>query len=263
MMFTGRQAILVTIAAAVLAATASACDATAGPPSRAASAPARPGANPLASLTSYQIVDRAFATTAAAVSVQVNGRVTRAAETTRLSSLSLVNGGSGCVADLYQYGIGTFQLFSDGTTAWVLPSPDYWAKAGAADAPLLGTLEGKYLELTPGAAGLGALTDLCSLSALAGTGPSPARKTGFGAPAPTTADGLPALKIADLADGGYAIVSDTAQPRLLRLYVPENEDGESLSFTYFTTPVTVTAPPSAEVVDGRQYPLSAGPTAGT
>ena len=155
---------------------------------------------------------------------------------------------------IYQSGIGTFQLIDDGTTAWVLPNPDFWTYSGTKYAAVAPALTGKYLQLTPGASGLGALTGFCSLTALVGTGPSPLRKTGFAAPALTTVGGLPAVKIADKADGGYAIVSDTAQPQLLRFYVP-GLNGGSLSFAYYATPVTVSAPAATEVVDGSQYGL--------
>jgi hypothetical protein len=252
MMVRGRQAILVTIAAAVLVTTASACAGTAQPAASTAVATARPGVNPLKSLTSYQIIGKAFANTSSALNVQITGKITRAGQPTRLSSLSLVNGGSGCVGDVFQAGIGTFQLIYDGTTAWVLPSPDYWKTAGPTYNSLLHTLEGKYLQLKPAASGLGALAGLCSLSALAGTGPTPARRTGFSAARPTTVGGVPALKISDTADGGYATVSETAQPQLLSFYVP-GINGGSFSLAYFATPVTVSAPPGTEVVDGTQY----------
>ncbi len=255
MMSRGRRAILVTIAAAVLATTASACEGAARPAASTPAATMRPGVNPLGSLTSYEIIDRAFANTRSALNVQITGKITRAGESTRLSpSLSLVNGGSGCVGDIFQSGVGSFQLIDDGTTAWVLPSTDYWAGPGTAYTSVRPAIEGKYLQLTPGVRGLGALTGLCSLSALAGTGPSPARKTGFSAATPTTVAGVPALKILDIADGGYATVSETAKPRLLSFFVP-GRNGGSFTLTYSTTPVTVAAPPATEIVDGRQYGL--------
>lgn len=253
-MVRGRQAILVTIAAAALITTASACEGAAQPAASTPTATARPGINPLKSLTSYQIIGKAFANTEAASNAQITGKVTRGRQSTSLRGLSLVNGGSGCIGDIYRSQLGTFQLIDDGTSVWILPSLDYWQNTDIVPASALPAVEGKYLQLTPGAKGLGALTGLCSLPALAGTGPSPARRTGFGPPTPTTVGGLPALKIDDTADGGYATVSDTAEPQLLSFYVP-GQDGRSFTFAYFTTPVTLAAPPSNEVVDGSQYGL--------
>jgi hypothetical protein len=252
MMVRGRQAILVTIAAAALITTAAACEGAAQPAASTPTATARPGINPLKSLTSYQIIGKAFANTEAAANVQITGKVVAGRETTRLSSLTLVNGGSGCIGDIYRSNLGSFQLIYDGTTAWILPSLDYWQTAGKDNPAAVPAVEGNYLEVKPDGKSLGALVTLCSLKTLVGTGPSPARRTGFAAPAPTIVAGVPALKIADTADGGYAIVSDTTQPLLLSVFVP-GRAGENFSFAYFATPVTMAAPPAAEVVDGSQY----------
>lgn len=253
-MVTGRKAIAVTIAAAALITSASACEGTARPAASTPTATARSGTSPLKSLTSYQIIDKAFANTEAAPSVAISGKVTRSGQLTSLRGLSLVNGGSGCIGDIYRSQLGTFQLIDDGTSFWVLPSLDYWQSAGKDSRAAAPAVEGKYLQVTPGGTSLGALASLCSLKTLVGTGPSPARRTGFGPPEPTLVGGLPALLVPDAADGGYAIVSDTAQPLLLSLFVPGG-DGEDLSFAYFATPVTMAAPPDTEVVDGSQYGL--------
>lgn len=261
MMFGGRQAIGVAIAVAVLTTSVSACEGS--PPSAAGTtkAAARPVGNPLKGLTSYQIIRQAFANTKASTSVQITGEVFVSGHSTRLSSLSIVNGGSGCVGDIYRSGVGGFQLLYDGTTAWILPTADYWRTAGNGHPAAVGQLEGKYLRLTPGDAStsgnrgtLGRLVSLCSLQTLVGTGPSPARRTGIGEPTATVVGGVPALKMLDTADGGYLTVSNTTTPRLLSFFVP-GRHGASFSIRYFGTPVIVGAPASADVVDGAQYGL--------
>jgi len=264
MMFGARQAIGVAIAAAVLTTSVSACE---GSPQSAAGttkAAARPVGNPLKGLTSYQIIRQAFANTRASTSVQITGKVFNSGQSTRLSSLSIVNGGSGCVADIYRSRVGGFQLLYDGTTAWILPTSDYWQTAGNGHPAAVGELEGKYLQLTPGDAStsgnrgthgtLANLVSLCSLQTLVGTGPSPARRTGIGEPTATVVGGVPALKMLDTADGGYLTVSNTTKPRLLSFFVP-GRYGASFSIRYFGTPVTMGAPPPADVVNGAQYGL--------
>lgn len=247
-----RQATLAAIAAAALAITASACEGAAQPAASTHRA-TRPGASPLKSLTSYQIIGKAFANTEGSLNVQITGKVTRSGQSTRLSSLSLVNGSSGCIGDIYQSQVGgTFQMIYDGTTAWILPSLDYWQAGGERSPAAVPAVEGKYLQVKPGGTSLGALVSLCSLTTLVGTGPSPARRTGFGAPTPTTVGTLAALKIPDTADGGYAIVTDDATPRLLRFFVP-GRNGGAFSLSYSAVAVTVAPPPSTEVVDGSRY----------
>lgn len=255
MMFGARQVIGVAIAAAVLSTAISACE---GSPQSAPGTPkaaARPVGDPLKGLTSYQIIKRAFANTRASTSVQITGQVVKQGRPTRLSSLSLVNGGSGCVGDIYRSGVGGFQLLYDGTTAWILPTADYWLTAGNGHPAAGARLEGKYLQLTPGGAdtpdNLGRLVSLCSLQTLVGTGPSPARRTGIGPPTATVVGGVPALKMLDTADGGYLTVSDLPTPRLLSFFVP-GRNGASFSIRYFGTPVTVGPPAPMYVVDGTQ-----------
>jgi hypothetical protein len=252
MMFRACQAIGVTIAAAVLSTAVSACEGSAQP--AAGTSIARSAAGSLKGLTSYQIISKAFANTEAALNVKITGKVSRSGQSTRLSSLSLVNGGSACIGDIYQSGIGTFQLIDDGTTAWILPSLDYWKAAGASHAAAVPVLEGKYLQLKPGGRGLGTLVDLCSLKALVGTGPSPARKTGIGAPTAMVVNGLPELKMLDRADGGYLTVTDSTTPRIVSFFVP-GANGGGFSLSYSATAVTPAAPLSSEVVDGTPYGL--------
>jgi len=253
-MFRARQAILMTIAAAMLTATVSACE---GSPKQGTSASAATAGNPLKGLTSYQIIQRAFVNTEASVNVHVAGQVTNSGKSTYISDLALVNGGgNGCVGDLYQPGAGTFQLIYDGTTAWILPNPKYWQTMGASYVAAQPRIEGKYLQQIPGGPGLGSLTSLCSLSTLVGSGPGPARRTGFGQATPTTVGTLPCLKITDIADGGYAIVSDTALPRLVAIVVPGQRNGRNFTLHYTATQVTVAAPVTKEVVDeGTRYGL--------
>jgi hypothetical protein len=253
MMSRAPRAILAAIATAALTAAASACQGSPQPAAATPTATAQPAINYLKGLSSYQIIGKAFANTEAAPNVQVTGKVTRSSQSTRLSPLSLVNGaGGGCIGDIYKSAVGSFQLISDGTSAWILPSPDFWQIVDASNPSVPPTIEGKYLAVKPGGKGLGALVSLCSLTTLVGTGPSPARRTGFGNATPTIVAGVPAVKIPDTADGGYAIVSNTAQPRLLSVFVP-GSNGDDFSLAYFAAQVTLAAPPSAEVVDGSQY----------
>jgi hypothetical protein len=261
MMFGARRAIGVAIAAAVLTAAISACEGSPQSTAGTTKPAAQPAGNPLKGLTSYQIIRQAFVNTEASTSVQITGMVFKSGQSTRLSSLSLVNGGSGCVGDIYRSGVGGFQLLYDGTTAWILPTSDYWQTAGNGHPAAVGKLEGKYLQLTPGSAGtagnhatLGSLIRLCSLRTLVGTGPSPARRTGIGEPTATVVGGVPALKMLDTADGGYLTVSNTTKPRLLSFFVP-GRNGASFSIRYFGTPVAVGAPAPVDVVDGAPYGL--------
>ncbi len=258
MMFGARRAIGVAIAAAVLTTAMSACEGSPQPPAGTTKAAGQPVGNPLKGLSSYQIIKRAFANTKAATNAQITGEVFDKGIFTRLSLLALVNGGSGCVGDIYRTGVGGFQLLYDGTTAWVLPTADYWQTAGNGHPAAVGALEGKYLQLTPGGAdtpdNLGHLVSLCSLEKLVGSGPSPARRTGIGAPTATVVGGVPALKMLDTADGGYLTVSDLTTPRLLSFFVP-GRNGASFSIKYSGTPVTVGPPAPANVVAGAQYGL--------
>jgi hypothetical protein len=148
---------------------------------------------------------------------------------------------------LAQVGTGSFQMIAIGDKVWIKPNREFWKKAGGAGAAVLNLLLGKYLKVKASSQ-LGSLSGLCSTSQLAGSfGTNP---TGLGKGKTTTASGRPALQIKDNGDSDSILVSDTAKPELLQ--VSGGSQG-TLDFTDYNSPMTLTAPPASETLNGAKY----------
>jgi hypothetical protein len=64
--------------------------------------------------------------------------------------------------------------------------------------------------------------------------------------------GQPALQLTDGAKPGSVYVSVSGRPQLLRV-VSTGSNGGQLDFTGYGTPVTLTAPPASQTLDGAKY----------
>jgi hypothetical protein len=110
-------------------------------------------------------------------------------------------------------------------------------------------LNGKYIKSTSSST-IAALSRLCVLSTLVNAF-TQGGDTGFVEAGTVTVEGQPALAITqpNATDGGTVYVSDAAIPKILSL----QETGGQLAFldfTNFNAPVTITAPPAADMFYG-------------
>jgi hypothetical protein len=198
-----------------------------------ASASTTPG--PLSGLSADQIATQAIANLKTARTVRIAGDVSASGETYDLN-LGLVRN-VGCAGAMTQAGTGSFKLVAIGNRVWIKPDRQFWEKAaGANAAAALKVLSGKYLSVSASSQ-FGSLRALCSPSELAGS---------FGS---TPISGQPALQIRDTGDSASMYVSETAKPELLRLAAGSG----TLDFSGYNDPVTLTAPPAAETVNGAKY----------
>jgi hypothetical protein len=209
-----------------------------------ASASTAPG--PLSGLSADQIASQAIANLKTARTVRIAGDVSDSGETYDLN-LGLVRN-VGCAGAMTQVGTGSFKLVAIGNRVWIKPDRQFWEKAaGANAAAALKVLSGKYLSVSA-TSQFGSLRALCSPSELAGSfGSNP---TGLVKGQTITISGQPALQIKDTGDSASIYVSETAKPELLRLAAGSSG---TLDFSSYNGPVTLTAPPAAETVNGAKY----------
>ena len=66
---------------------------------------------------------------------------------------------------------------------------------------------------------------------------------------PTTYQGQSAYKVTQAGQPGYAFVTNSATPMLAKLAEP-SANGGVITFTEYSTPLTITAPSAAESIDG-------------
>jgi hypothetical protein len=251
-MLKARRAVPVTVLAAALVVTASACGGSAHP--AAASPTVHPSTtpDPLKGLTSLQIARQALADTEAAPNVHLAGTLQVSGQSITMD-LTVANP-SGCAGTVTVAGEGSIKLIEKGTALWIMPDKAFWASSMGATkaAEVVVLLDGRYLSVST-SSDVRQIAAFCSLKTLFGSLPTSSTASGLGKSVLVTVDGQPAVKVPDTADTGYADVSDTAKPALLEVVGPGANSG-SLTFSYPAT-TAITPPPASDVIDGSQYGL--------
>lgn len=205
--------------------------------------------DPLAGLTASQIAAKAITGLKAAATVRVGGTLNSSGVTIGIN-LSLVRG-TGCVGTMSEKSakgnVGSFRLVTIGKQVWVQPDRTFWVKAGHASPAVLQVVSGKYLRVTSTST-LGDFSAFCDTTTLASSfEPVPANlRKG----ATATIAGQRALQITEPTDTASLYVSDTAQPRVLRLAAGSQGN---LDFTDYGAPVKIAAPPPSETLSGAKY----------
>jgi len=210
---------------------------------KAESSPAVPtaSAGPLAGLTASQILTRAVADLKTASSVHITGTTKVPGQTT---AVDLTVGARGCTGTIAIAGQGSVLLLGTGDTVWMKPDEQFYQAAGVSAAEL-SRLAGKYLRLSAGRSGIGAL---CYLGQLATQIGGRAGHVVLGQT--TTVLGQPALQLNDVKLPGDAYVTASARPAFLRV---GSGGGGYMDFTDYNAPFTVTPPSAAQTVDGASY----------
>ena len=259
------RAVPAVLLAAAIAATASACSSgssgtsaavsTTGSSTASASASgssASAGASPAATgkltgTAATALVTKAVANTKAAPSVVVKGTgvSTGTAGQTVTFDLTLVQK-AGCQGTIAQSPTETFQLVETGGSVWLKPSAAYYASLKISkEAQAL--IADKWIKVKSTDAQIGDLPKICSFSGLFGS-----LKTTTGASyvaTPTTYQGQSAYEVTQAGQQGYAFVTNSATPMLAKLAEP-GASGGVITFTEYSTPLTITAPSAAESIDG-------------
>ena len=263
---TGRgRAVPAVLLAAALAATASACSSgssgtsaavtTTGSSTASASASgssASAGASPAATgkltgTAATALVTRAVANTKAAPSVVVKGTgvSTGTAGQTVTFDLTLVQK-AGCQGTIAQSKTETFQLVETGGSVWLKPSAAYYASMKISKAALA-LVNDKWIKVKSTDSQIGDLPKICSFSGLFGSLKTP---TGASYVAtPTTYQGHSAYEVTQAGQQGYAYVTNAATPMLVKLAEP-GASGGVITFTEYSSPLTISAPSAAESIDG-------------
>jgi hypothetical protein len=193
------------------------------------------------------LVTKAVANTKAAPSVVVkgNGVSTGTAGQTVSFDLTLVQK-AGCQGTIAQSKTETFQLVETGGSVWLKPSNAYYASLKISKAALA-LVADKWIKVKSTDTQIGDLPKICSFSGLFGSLKTP---TGASYVAtPTTYQGQHVYEVTQSGQQGYAYVTNTATPMLAKLAEPGSTGGV-ITFTVYSTPLTITAPSPAESIDG-------------
>jgi hypothetical protein len=252
------------ILAAALATAATACgsssSASSSPAASATSgtATASSSASPAGTATvtgaaATALITKAIANTKAAPSLVVVGSGIPSGSGTGSSSqqvsftLTLVQK-AGCRGTIALSKVESFQLVETGGYVWLKPTSAFYATLHLSQAALA-LVADKYIKVPTNNAQVADLAKICSFSGLFGQLPTP---TGTSYVAtPTTDNGKSAYKITQTGQAGYAYITNSSTPMLVKLAEP-TASGGVIGFTEYSAPLALIAPSDAESIDGTK-----------
>ena len=249
-MFRGRLSFVRT--AAVAAAGASCLAAAACGGITASSLSAVPVASrtpdPLASLTAYKVAAEALADLKAASNLTMAGTATESG--TSVTVNLRLKPGHGCAGTVEEGTEGLIKLVVIGTTVYFNPDTTFWKSTLGSEASTVTTLvNGRYIKTSTTSKGMASFASLCDLSR---TMTSNALKAGepLSKGAFTTLGGVRVLPLKE-SSGSVVYVTDTSKPEIVELFAPKGNPDGSVKLTFsIGAPVTLTAPPASQVLDG-------------
>jgi hypothetical protein len=253
MMFKGRPWYVRKTFAAAAGVTCLAVAACGG--SATSSAGAAPSAtstvDPLASLTATQVSAKAVADAEVAPSLTFKGSVVQSGQPFTLDLA--IKPGHGCAGTIDEGSKGGLKLIVIGKTVYLNPNATFWKANGGADAgAAIALVDGRYLEVSTSDAQMGSLATMCDVKQLFSSDDSthPVARE-----AVTTLNGTRVLPI-KISDGSIDYVTDTSKPEFVEGYAPKGSKAGAGTMTVSVgAPVTLTAPPASQVIDGSKLGL--------
>lgn len=248
-----RSAVSAVFLAIAVAMTAAACGSSASSSPVAGSAyatgtatSASPAADPLAGMSSNQIVTTALNNLKSATGVHMAGTVRSSGQAISLD-LALVRS-KGCSGSMSLAGKGSLKLVYLDKNLWMKPDDQFYKSVGASAAVPL--LSGKWVK--PGQnSGMSDFSTFCTVSGVAGSFAKSTHK-GLTKAAGPPINGQPTVMIKDTADSAAMYVSDVATPEILRI-AKSGSDGGHIDFSGYGTPVMISAPPASQTINGAQF----------
>jgi hypothetical protein len=236
--------------AAVAAAGASCLAAAACGGISASSLSAAPSASstpdPLASLTARNVATEAVANLRTASSLKMAGTVNESGQHVVLN-LDL-KPGHGCAGTIVEGSEGSFKVIVIGKTIYFNASNQFWKSAvGSEASSVIALINGRYIKTSTSANGMSSMVSLCALSRqmvsqkLTGT---------FSKGKLFTFEGTKVLPIVNPKEG-VLYVTDTSKPEIAEILKTKNTGDGTGKLTFSVgAPVTLTAPPASQVING-------------
>lgn len=215
----------------------------------AATTSAAPADNGVSALSAEQILARAKSALGAADAVHVAGS---GSDEGTAVKLDMRYGADGAVGTFFVNG-QRLDLLRVADDVYVKGSTSFWTTF--ADASVGKLLGGKYVKTTTTDARFKDLADFTDLTAAADGFLEPDGAISKGAT--TMIAGQPAIGLVSKgATGGTLYIATTGRPYPLAIEDDAKSTGQELTFTEYGKPVTVTAPPAAQIVDADTLPGS-------
>jgi hypothetical protein len=239
--------------ASVAAVTASCLAAVACGSSGSSGAAASPSStpNPLASLTAAQVQQKALADAEAAASLTMSGTVSESGQTYTVDLG--IKRSEGCEGTIGVGTEGSIKIIEIGQTVYINPDKQFWtSNAGSEASAVIALVNGRYIQTTTSDKNVAGISDMCSVSQLLNPN-SGTTTTGTVTKGPiTTLNGTRVLEL-KVSDGSTEYVTDTSKPEFVEAVAPKGTKGGSGKVIVgVDAPVTLTAPPASQVLNGSQ-----------
>jgi len=203
--------------------------------------------DPLAGLSAAKVQAKTVADAEAASSMTMKGTITQSGQSFTVNLA--IKPGHGCTGTIGLGAKGNLKLIVINKTVYLNPDSTFWKANSGADADtVIALVDGRYIEAPSSNTDMAPWAQLCDVSQLFssnGSTTAPVRE------AVTTLNGIRVvpLKTSD----GMAYVTDTSTPELVQLSAPKNsKNGSGLVTVTMDAPVTLTAPPASQVIDGSK-----------
>lgn len=208
--------------------------------------------------TPDQIVQKAVSNLKAATSLEISGNVVSSGSNVKLDLTDAA--AQGCKGTITLASVsssanssvsGTADLIEVDSTVYMKLDASFF-KNLSLPSSLFSAVTGKYIKVTSKSE-LANFAQLCDPSTLASGFDK--EITGFVKDGTATVNGqaTEAFKQPTHAGSGTVYISQSSTPEIVRLQGPSNEG--QINFTNYNAPVTITAPPSSEVIDGSKFGL--------
>lgn len=214
----------------------------------AASPSASSTVDPLAAMTGKQVADKAVADAKAASSLTMAGTVHNSGQTFTVN-LGF-KPGQGCAGTLGEGSKGSFKLIVIGSTAYLNPDARFWKTyAGPQASAVIELVNGRYIKASTGNANMASLAKMCDMSQMLAS----LKVAGTVTKGPvSTLNGTRVLQLKD-STGGVMYVTDTSTPQIVQIVkTKDTGDGSGKVTMSVGAPVTLTAPPASQVIDGSK-----------
>jgi hypothetical protein len=204
--------------------------------------------NPLASLTAAQVQQKALTDAEAASSLTMSGTVTQTGQTYTIDLG--IKRSEGCEGTIGVGTEGSVKIIEIGKTVYMNPDKQFWAANAGSDASaVIALVNGRYLQTTTTDKNVAGISDMCSVSQLLNSGTT--TETAAKGPV-TTLNGTRVLEL-KASDGSTEYVTDTSKPEFVEATAPKGtKDGSGKIVVGVDAPVTLTAPPASQVLNGSQ-----------
>ena len=258
-MFQRRRAFvrMASVAAGASCLALAACSSAASSPGASGATGAAPSAtsttDPLASMSAAQVAAEVTVDAKAASSLTLAGSMTQTDGTGETVNLA-IKPGQGCTGTIGIMGKGSFKLTKIGSTIYLNPDKQFWeSNGGTAASTIINLVNGKYIKISSTDKNMGSVADLCDVSQMFSTD---GKQDTLTKGKVTTLNGTRVLPLNDTSKGSVSYVTDTSKPQLVEITSPKGaKDGSGKVTVTYGAPVTLTAPPASQVLDGSKLGL--------